>query len=194
MQDLSLIRKTLRKKRRLLTTFDQRQAAQRVLSKLKQIPKFQHARSIGIYLDAFGEIQTQQIIEECFHLNKKVYLPLICNMNQQLVWIHITPSQYRNKRFAKHRLGMLEPMSTRGTHVSNLDLLLIPLLACDRLGSRIGMGGGFYDRTLAQAKRKPYRLGLAHHFQLSDTSFKRAPWDQALDGLITPEISLHFKR
>ena len=46
---------------------------------------------------------------------------------------------------------MKEPMATRGQHVSTLDLLIMPLLACDQLGTRIGMGGGFCDRTLATA-------------------------------------------
>lgn len=70
----------------------------------------------------------------------------------------------------------------------------MPLLACDHSGTRIGMGGGFYDRTLASAPGLPFRLGLAHDFQLLSQSLKREKWDQPLDALITPTVFLAFKR
>ena len=192
--ELKTIRKDLRKKRRQLTTYQQKQAAQQVLNQLRQHHIFKNSQNIGLYLSAFGEIQTKAIIEYCFLKRKKVFLPLICNMNQKLVWISISKYQYRNKRFIQHSLGMQEPIATRGKHVATLDLLLMPLLACDTQGSRVGMGGGFYDRTLADAPKKPFRLGIAHHFQFIHTSFTRQPWDQALDALVTPEMFLRFQR
>jgi len=188
------LRRYLRKTRRHLSKFEQRQAAQKVLNHLLRSPQFMHAKRIGIYLHAFGEIHTQAIIESCFKLGKQIYLPAICDMNQQLVWVRISQHQYRNRRFAYHRLGMQEPMSTRGVHVSRLDLLIMPLLACDYSGTRIGMGGGFYDRTLASARARPFRLGLAHDFQLLAQPLKREKWDQPLDALITPTVFLRFKR
>lgn len=188
------LRKKIRKQRRELSTFQQKQAATKVLHQLKKNAIFKQSHAIGIYLDTFGEIQTQAIIEHCFKQHKKVFLPLICTMNQHLVWVEIPKQQYRNRRFAYHRLGMQQAMATRGVHVSCLDLLILPLLACDALGSRIGMGGGYYDRTLASAPYRPYRLGIAHHFQLVQQTFIRQPWDQLLDALITPETSLRFKR
>src|SRR5690606_22331280 len=148
----------------------------------------------GLYLHAFGEIQTQAIIERCFKLDKQVYLPAICDMNQQLVWIRISQHQYRNKRFAYHRLGMREPMTTRGTHVSKLDLLIMPLLACDHSGTRIGMGGGFYDRTLASAPGLAFRLRKEHDIQLISQYLKRDELNLPLDALITPTVVLAFKR
>ena len=56
------------------------------------------------------------------------------------------------------------------------------------------MGGGFYDRTLASAPGRPFRLGLAHDFQLLALPLKRETWDQPLDALITPTIFIKFKR
>lgn len=188
------LRKQLRRQRRQVSGFAQKQAQQHILSKLTQRPEFRHSQKIGVYLHAFGEIQTQALIEYCFKIGKQVYLPAICAMNQQLIWIRISQHQYRNRRFAHHRLGMREPMSTRGLHVSTLDLLILPLLACDRSGTRIGMGGGFYDRTLASAHRRPFRLGLAHDFQLLSQPLTREKWDQPLDALITPQRFLGFKR
>ncbi len=75
-----------------------------------------------------------------------------------------------------------------------LILVLMPLLACDTHGTRIGMGGGYYDRTLASAPQRPYRLGIAHDFQLIHASLPRKNWDQPVDALLTPEYFLQFKR
>ncbi|MCH7337909.1 5-formyltetrahydrofolate cyclo-ligase [Acinetobacter sp. NIPH 2699] len=191
---LNALRKQLRLRRRQLTHFQQKQAEQQVLNQLRRLNAFKSATKIGLYLHAFGEIHTQKIIELCFQHKKQVYLPMICNMNQKLVWVKISVNQYKNKRLSHHPLGMKEPMASRGKHISTLDLLIMPLLACDHLGTRIGMGGGFYDRTLATAKHHPYRLGLAHSFQYVDTPLFRQKWDQPLDALLTPTQQYRFSR
>lgn len=191
---LNTLRKQLRQQRRAVTPNQQQQAQQAVLQRLIRLPKFQYAKKVGVYLDAFGEIHTQRIIEYCFVQGKQVYLPMICNMNQQLIWVEISRHQYINKRFSHHPLGMKEPMASRGKHVSHLDLLIMPLLACDKYGTRIGMGGGYYDRTLASVPQRPYRLGIAHDFQLIHANLPRKNWDQPLDALLTPECFLQFKR
>ncbi|WP_180102625.1 5-formyltetrahydrofolate cyclo-ligase [Acinetobacter sp. YH12126] len=188
------LRKQLRKQRRSLNLWTQRQAEQQVLQRLVRLSHFQRSQHIGVYLHAFGEIHTQKIIHYCFAHQKHVYLPMICNMNQQLVWVEISRHQYISKRFSHHPLGMKEPMASRGKHVSHLDLLIMPLLACDKYGTRIGMGGGFYDKTLATAHSTPYRLGLGYDFQLIQDSLVREAWDQPLDGFISPSQTLSFKR
>ncbi|WP_130802142.1 5-formyltetrahydrofolate cyclo-ligase [Acinetobacter ihumii] len=188
------IRKTLIQKRKQLDKFQQRQSASLALIFFRTFLTTSYHQKIGLYLHAFGEVHTQLLIEECYRLNKDVYLPMICNMNKKLVWVKVSHHQYRNKRFSLHRLGMKEPTASRGHHVSYLDLLVVPLVGCDHKGTRLGMGGGFYDRTLATAPHRPFRLGLAHSFQLLDQTLPRQPWDQALDALLTPDQIYHFKR
>ena len=192
--DLKKLRQQLQQQRKSVSGFEHQRAQQQIFQRLIRLKKFQQAHKVGIYLHAFGEVHTRQIIEYCFKQHKQVYLPMICTMNQQLRWVKISQRQYRNQRFSHHALGMQEPMASRGVHVSHLDLLILPLLACDLLGTRIGMGGGFYDRTLASAKHRPLRFGIAHDFQLVTNPLPRKPWDQALDGLITPTKSLYFTR
>ncbi|MBJ9421220.1 5-formyltetrahydrofolate cyclo-ligase [Acinetobacter oleivorans] len=194
MNELSFIRKNLRSKRRSLSPLEQKKAQLNVLRHLNSLAIFHSSKKIGLYLHAFGEVHTDLIIKLCFQKNKQVYLPMICSMNQHLVWVKISRNQYFNRRFSHHPLGMKEPMATRGKHVSKLDLLLMPLLACDQYGTRIGMGGGYYDRTLASAKHKPYRLGMAHQFQFIEHTLKRQSWDQPLDALLTPQHIYCFKR
>ena len=192
--DLKKLRKDLRLQRRQVNRFVHIQSEYKIMSHLFDFPEFKYAKKIGIYLHAFGEIQTQLIIHKCFELGKEVYLPMICNMNQKLVWVRISHQQYINKRFSQHSLGMKEPMKSRGLNVSKLDLLFMPLLACDDLGTRIGMGGGYYDRTLSDAVLKPIRIGLGHDFQLINQHLPKQKWDQSLDFLITPKFKLSFKR
>lgn len=192
--DLKQLRKSLRQQRRRISRYEQRQSESKVVSQLRRQPAFQQSKHIGIYLHAFGEIHTKAIISLCFSLKKQVYLPMICNMNHKLVWVKVSQPQYRQNRFSHHPLGMKEPMQTRGLSVKHLDLLIMPLLACDPYGTRIGMGGGYYDRTLAQTKIKPIRLGLAHDFQYLQQELDRQPWDQALDYLLTPSKTYCFRR
>lgn len=192
--ELKMLRQSLRQQRRRISHFQQKQAEIKVLAKMIQLKKFQQAKKIGLYLHAFGEIQTDLIIKKCFALGKQVYLPMICNMNQKLVWLKISKHQYLNKRFSHHPLGMQEPIQNRGFNVQHLDFLIMPLLACDESGTRIGMGGGYYDRTLALSRQKPVRVGLAHDFQYLTTRLARQSWDQPLDLLITPSQRYHFRR
>lgn len=192
--EMKNLRKNLRQQRRRISSFQHRQTEQRIVQQLLKSVAFQHAQHIGVYLHAFGEVKTHRIIMNSFARGKTVYLPMICNMNQCLHWVRISKQQYLNKRFSAHPLGMKEPMQARARQVNQLDLLLMPLLACDSLGTRIGMGGGYYDRTLAKAPVKPIRMGLAHDFQFCPQPLYRQKWDQPLDALMTPSKSYRFKR
>ena len=148
-----------------------------------------------IYLDDFGEVPTQAMIQLCFQRGKTVYLPQVRRFDQRLVFVRISRQQYQNRRFARHRLGMLEPRQTRGQSVKKLQLLILPLLGFDGTGTRLGMGGGYYDRTLAQASAqcpaRPFRVGLAYDFQQIER-LQRQVWDQPLDAALVAGRWLAF--
>ena len=191
MSHLTLIaqRRQIRQQRRQLTAGYRQQAGRKVMQRLQYQSVFKSAKHVGVYLSAFGEVLTQPIIDACFKRHKAVYLPQIRNFDQKLVWVKINRKQWQNRRFSSHKLGMHEPRQ-RGVSVNRLDLLLMPLLMFDLSGSRVGMGGGFYDRTLWK-KRKAYRLGLAYDFQ-QVVHLQRQPWDQALQAVITPSRAHRF--
>ncbi len=78
-----------------------------------------------------------------------------------------------------------------------LDALILPLLAFDTQGQRLGMGGGFYDRSLAALRhrrrwRRPRLLGVAHGFQ-EVSELPREPWDVPLDGIVTEQGYRSFR-
>ena len=94
-------------------------------------------------------------------------------------------------RLALNRFGIPEPATTSREIKSarNLDLILLPLVAADRHGNRLGMGGGFYDNSLAFLHRRhiwklPHIIGVAHDFQIVD-NLPSDPWDVQLNALIT---------
>lgn len=192
LHEIKPLRRTIRKQRLALSRFQLKKAGYAIVDQVLKIPELRYARHIGIYLDAFGEIPTKRLIQQLISQGKHVYLPLICEMNQKLRWQKISTQQWRNQRFVWHRLGMQQAMHGRGINVDKLDVILMPLVIFDAKGHRVGMGGGFYDRTLAQHPHQPIRIGLAHDFQYSEKQLIAQPWDQKLHAVCTPKKIWYF--
>ncbi len=189
--DLPSLRRSLRRQRRAMSTRQRQQVGTAAARRLRRQPVFQRAQHIGMYLDDFGEVPTQAMIQLCFQHGKKVYLPQVRRFDQRLGFVRISRRQYQNRRFARHRLGMLEPHHSRGHSVKKLQLLILPLLGFDGTGTRLGMGGGYYDRTLAHCPARPFRVGLAYDFQQVER-LQRQVWDQPLDAALVAGRWLSF--
>nr|WP_298891601.1 5-formyltetrahydrofolate cyclo-ligase [uncultured Acinetobacter sp.] len=185
-------RKQIRKQRRQLSKRQLRQAEIPVVHKLLNTAEIKKAKKIGLYLSDFGEVPTQALIQKLILQNKKVYIPMIYNMNQRLFWTELTLNHLHSNRLARHRLSMQQIMATRAFDIDTLDVVIIPLVLFDRFGHRVGMGGGFYDRTLAKHPYRPIRLGLAHDFQEVDGILATQIWDQNLDLVCTPTRLIRF--
>jgi 5-formyltetrahydrofolate cyclo-ligase len=197
--DLPALRKTLRKQRISLTRCQRRRAAMAVLCHLRRQPEWQRARKVALYLDAFGEVPTHHVLDQCFRLGKAVYLPVVRHEGQPLRWARVYRRQWQSRRLTRHYFGMHQPFRQRGVSVRNFDCVVMPLLGFDDRGHRLGMGGGFYDRTLAYAahpqhrsgQHKPYRIGLAYDFQ-QIAALPVYPWDVAVNAVVTPSRFLRF--
>ena len=185
-------RQQTRKQRRQLSKRQLRQAETAVVQKLLNVAEIKKAKRIGLYLIDFGEVPTQALIQKLILQNKKVYIPMICNMNQRLVWTELTLNHLHSNRLARHRLGMRQIMATRAFDIATLDVVIMPLVLFDRFRHRVGMGGGFYDRTLAKHPYRTIRLGLAHDFQEVDSILETQVWDQNLDLVCTPTRLIRF--
>ena len=192
IHQIPALRQQTRKQRRQLSRRQLRQAEIAVANKMLKAAEIKKAKKIGLYLNDFGEVPTQALIEKLIQQNKKVYIPMICNMNQQLVWTELTLNHLHSNRLARHRLGMQQIMASRGFAIATLDVVIMPLVLFDRFGHRVGMGGGFYDRTLAKHPYRPIRLGLAHDFQEVSGILATQIWDQNLDLLCTPTGLIRF--
>lgn len=178
------LRRQLREARRALSPGEQQQAARRLARHLKSRLWFQRARHIGAYLAHGGELDPLPALLAA--PRKQLYLPHIriepaLDM-RMLSW---TPGeQLLTNRYG---IGEPDPRLHVGRPAWALDLLLVPLVAFDRYGNRLGMGGGFYDRLLAELGTRPRRpklVGVAYAFQ-EVVSLPLAPWDQPLDEVVT---------
>ncbi len=181
----------MRKKRCSLSPFQQKKAAQKLKSTLIKSDLFKRSKHIAIYLANDGEIDPSHFINTLWRCQKHCYLPVLHPTKKNCLWFY----QYRrNTILKKNRFGILEPSIKNKRRVSPwaLSLVLFPLVAFDSKGGRLGMGGGFYDRTFefTQPKKKgstPARTqlyGLAHHFQQVE-SIPLEKWDIPLHGIAT---------
>jgi 5-formyltetrahydrofolate cyclo-ligase len=182
------LRRMLRKARRALTPSQQRQAARGLYKQLAQHPLFRRARHISLYLPTDGEIDPRVLLRAAQRRGKATYLPVLSAWPRtKMVFQRIRPGE----KLIPNRFRILEPRHNvaRQRKVWTLDLVLLPLVGFDDVGGRLGMGGGFYDRSLAYLARrknwrKPTLLGLAHECQKVER-LAQASWDVPLQGTVT---------
>ncbi|MFI8741856.1 5-formyltetrahydrofolate cyclo-ligase [Stutzerimonas zhaodongensis] len=184
------LRRQLRQARRQLSPTQQRRAAQNLYRQLAQHPIFRRARHVALYLPNDGEIDPRPLLREAQRRGKATYLPVLNAWPRtRMVFQRIMP----NEHLKPNRFGIPEPAfrPTRQRRIWTLDLVLMPLVGFDENGGRLGMGGGFYDRSLAYRDRrknghKPTLLGLAHECQKVDR-LPLGPWDVSLQATVTDQ-------
>ncbi|MDP8215931.1 MAG: 5-formyltetrahydrofolate cyclo-ligase [Candidatus Kaelpia imicola] len=128
-------------------------------------PKFQKANIIMSYVSKSYEVDTWMIIEKSLEMGKKIAVPYVLKGDRLIL-----PSLVLDcKELTEGPYGVYQPHhdNIRRVDLSRLDLLLIPGIAFDRAGNRLGHGKGYYDRFL---KKTPYTysLGLSYEFQVID--------------------------
>jgi len=177
----------VRKLRQQLSEKQQVQASSDLLAQVEQHQLLSPHQHIALYLPNDGEISPASIAQRIWDEGKHCYLPVISEgPEHQMVFASYGPeTPLQNNRF-----GIPEPHSDHSIVIpaSELDLVLLPLVAFDREGGRLGMGGGYYDRAFSfkasQAHKKPSLLGLAHHCQ-EQTSLDLKSWDIPLTAVVT---------
>jgi 5-formyltetrahydrofolate cyclo-ligase len=180
------LRRRLRTRRNALSAEERRLAARRLASNVAGTRFFLTCRRIACYLPNDGEIDTRDVIEHIGRLRKTCYLPVLSRLSHDRLWFaRIKP----DTEFAPNRFGIPEPLAK--ARAQELDLILMPLVGFDDRGNRLGMGGGYYDRSLEFLRhrrhwRKPHVLGLAYDFQRVN-GLAPDPWDIPLQGVVTEQ-------
>jgi 5-formyltetrahydrofolate cyclo-ligase len=146
---------------------------------------FMRSRRIAVFLSQDGEISLKPLIKRAWQLGKSCYLPIVCPDNSYRLWF----SRYTcRSSLVKNAYGIPEPsvQSSELLPCWALDLVLVPLVAFDSHGGRLGMGKGYYDRTFAKDRlfKQPKLLGVAHQCQ-HVAKLPLQPWDVMLDGIVT---------
>ena len=166
------LRRQLRQARRDLTALEQKSAARALYRQLAQHPLFRRARTIALYLPSDGEIDPSYLLQEAWRRGKAVYIPVLSRWPAtRMLFQQVKPDE----PLQRNRFRIAEPAANpaRQRTCWTLDLILLPLVGFDEQGGRLGMGGGFYDRSLAcltrrKDWRKPVLIGLAHDCQKVD--------------------------
>ncbi len=186
------IRRWMRDRRRSLDQHQQVDAARCAARLVTANTLFRRSQHIAFYLSNDGELDPWPLLTRAWALGKRCYLPIITR-NGRLGFV----PYHHGDALSPNRYGIPEPdyAGLRAISARSLDLMLVPLVAFDDHGNRLGMGGGYYDRTLAflwhrRHWRKPRLLGYAHECQHVST-LTTQPWDIPLDGIAT-ETRLHF--
>ncbi|MFN3713735.1 MAG: 5-formyltetrahydrofolate cyclo-ligase [Alcanivoracaceae bacterium] len=176
----------MRQHRQSLSASEQQQASERFARAFAAQWRLRGARHIGLFLAADGELDPLPGLLTLDGLSRQLYLPVLPKSTDAVLqFVRWQPGE----ALIPNRYGIGEPVLKRRalTPLWRLDLLLMPLVAFDDEGNRLGMGGGFYDRALANLQTRPHRprlIGVAHAFQRVER-LPTAPWDQPLDGVIT---------
>jgi 5-formyltetrahydrofolate cyclo-ligase len=186
--DYSALRQQLRASRRALDDEERALRSQQAIQKLAHHRLFLAARHIACYLPNDGELDLTYLISQAWTMGKSIYLPVLSIHHRN--HLHFL-SYRRDDELVTNRFGIPEPVLHRRNmiDIKCLDLVLMPLVGFDSNGNRLGMGGGFYDRSFAflrrrQKWRKPSLIGAAYDFQEVER-LKRNSWDVPLAGVMT---------
>ena len=179
------IRQQVRHLRRAMTDEQQGQAAEQLAELALNYAPVTDARNIALFLSVDGELNTRPLIARLWHLKKAIYLPVLHPFSPgNLLFLRYSP----DTPLIPNKLRIPEPpLDIRQLiTLDQLDLMLVPLVAFDQHGQRLGMGGGFYDRTLQNWRQHGFLpVGLAHDCQQVD-SLPVAEWDVPLPAVMTP--------
>jgi 5-formyltetrahydrofolate cyclo-ligase len=187
--DKDAIRRQMRRRRRGLPRREHQHRSRSLVRILAGSSLFHRSHHIALYLPNDGEVDLRPLAERIWANGKRCYLPVLSPAFHNRLWF--TPYTPETP-LVKNCFGIPEPQR-RWRHTRPawaLDLILAPLVAFDATGNRLGMGGGFYDRTLAfldqrQYLRKPRLFGVAFDFQRSDDALPSESWDVPMEGVIT---------
>ena len=148
--------------------------SKQILAKLERHPDFAKAETVMLYSALPDEVQTQTFLEK-WRLKKKIILPTV-------VGDDIIPVEYgKDTTFAVGDFNILEPQNE--PYTGSFDLIIVPGVAFDRKGNRIGRGRGYYDRFLCQ-HLDVKRIGICFDFQLVD-EVPSEPFDIRMDEVLT---------
>lgn len=165
-------------------------AAAALAAHLSATHVFQRAERVSAYWPVRGEMDLHPTIETALAQGKRVYLPVLAPAGYGDTGLLFAPYTAATP-IVRDRYGIPTPdvAAAACIRADALDLALVPLVLFDETGQRVGMGGGYYDRTFAftrerAAETRPTLAGVAHEFQRSD-AIEAQPWDVAMDLIVT---------
>lgn len=144
---------------------ERRQKSLLIKEELFSLEEFKRAKVVMFYVSTDGEVETASMIDKALEMGKKVVIPLILTKEKKLVASQILD---RTKELKPGPYGILQPIASylRPTSLKDIDLVVVPGIAFDKEGNRLGRGKGYYDKFLSQIPQGIPLIGLAFDSQL----------------------------
>lgn len=179
----SILRKRILKSRQILSNEELISKSKKVTKLLFSTPYYRQARNIMCYVDFRNEVKTEYIIKESLRNNKKTIIPISIVKTKELLLSELR--DYDNE-LSPGSYNILEPKQEfiREVYPDVIDLVLVPGVAFDIEGHRLGYGGGYYDRFLSQLHKSVPKIALAFDLQIVN-NITADPHDISMDYIIT---------
>lgn len=177
------MRREVRAARRAIPESVRRAADKAILARIRSLAVWRSARQVALFLPFDGEPDLTPLLRSGGR--RSYYVPVITR--KAMTFAALGP----DIRLVKNFYGILEPEPKLLIDPRSLDLVLTPLVAFDRRGTRVGVGAGYYDRCFRflrhrETWRKPKLVGCAYQLQQRD-SIRRNPWDIPLWAAVTEQ-------
>jgi len=188
MTSRNSLRTQIRTQRRALSAYEQELYARQFAGHFSKSRLFQNSHRIAFYMANDGELDPAYLMGDAWARGKACYLPVLMHVHDKSLMFAPyepdAPMVYNQFGIAEPAVGARHKIKAR-----NLDLIIMPLVAFDKRGNRIGMGGGYYDRTLAflnarMCWNKPRLVGIGYSFQ-EVASINSESWDVPLSYIAT---------
>ena len=184
-QDKNVIRQSILNKRNKLSKTQINQRSKLIQQAIIDLPIFKAAKVVGAYYPKGSEVNTLTILNKVLEEQKILALPV--TLGDKIFFYKISPTKYFNRdQMILSKFGIKEPSPLPADLIDDIDLLIVPGIAFDRNGYRIGYGRGFYDRYL-QEKKYDFSVGLGFEFQLLDENLPHEKFDQRVNAIATEE-------
>lgn len=182
------LRKNILTMRKALSLPIQTSESQKICSQIKALSPYKKAKHIALYFAINNEVDLSKLWRDALRTGVVCYFPVI-NDDLTLSFLPATP----DTPLKRNRFKIKEPDVSKdlALPINEFDLIMTPLVAFDKACTRLGMGAGYYDRTLAH-RTKGILLGVAYPFQYVD-HINPNPWDVPLDGVVTSN-SIYWRR
>lgn len=173
--DKNEIRRKIKAMKSMLLDSEKQEAADLVFAQLERTPAFIMAHHILMYHSLPDELSTHSFLKKWCD-SKAFYLPRVNGVD-----LDILP--YEESRLELGAFHIEEPSGTDTVSADEIELVVVPAVAYDRRGNRLGRGKGFYDRLLGSIRAT--KIGVAYEFQVVD-EIPAEPHDVPMDMIITP--------
>lgn len=131
-----------------------------VIDRLWKEPHFAKAKTVMLYCALPDEVDTRELIERCVEEGKKVLLPKVTGETSMELRLYTGSADLAIGAF-----GILEPSGSTFTDFNTIEVAVIPGMAFDSYGNRLGRGKGYYDRFLSTLPARMYKIGVCFDFQ-----------------------------